>query len=213
MRDQQSARPELAEIGALASDHLRAAALVFDQVAAEPSGTIVAMAAALTSCLRAGGKVLLCGNGGSAAMAQHLAGELVGRYLRERQAIPALALTTDTSILTAVGNDYRFDDVFLRQIEAIADPGDVLIALSTSGSSPNVVLAAQAARCKKVTVLALTGQSGGELAYHADVILRVPSSDTPIVQEAHLAIGHVLCDVVERALIAAPETFGMRRGP
>jgi D-sedoheptulose 7-phosphate isomerase len=211
MADQPSAKPKVTEIENLATDHLRAAAGAFEQVASESAGTIGTMAAALTSCLRAGGKMLLCGNGGSAAMAQHFAAELVGRYLRERQALPAVALTTDTSVLTAVGNDYRFDDVFLRQIEAIAVPGDVLLALSTSGSSPNVVLAAQAARRKRITVLALTGQSGGELAYHADVILRVPSSDTPIVQEVHLAIGHVLCDVVERALIAAPETFGVSR--
>jgi D-sedoheptulose 7-phosphate isomerase len=209
--ERRSGRPKLVGIEALAADHLRAAAAVFDQVAAESADTIAAMASALTSCLRAGGKVMLCGNGGSAAMAQHLAGELVGRYLRERQALPAIALTTDSSVLTAVGNDYRFDDVFLRQIEALAVPGDALIAMSTSGSSPNVVLAAQAARRKKVTVLALTGQSGGEVVDHADLVLRIPSVDTPLVQAAHLAVGHVLCDAVERALIAAPETFGMGR--
>ena len=211
MAGQQSGRPESIEIRALATDHLRTAALVFEQVAVESAGTIAAMASALTASLRAGGKVMFCGNGGSAAIAQHLAAELVGRYLRERQALRAISLTTDSSILTAVGNDYRFDDVFLRQIEAIADPGDVLVGMSTSGSSPNVVLAAQAARSKKVIVLALTGQSGGELAQHADLVLHVPSIDTPIVQEVHLAVGHVLCDVVERALISAPETFGKRR--
>jgi D-sedoheptulose 7-phosphate isomerase len=211
MANQQSGQPELAEIVTLTRHHLRTSAFAIEQVAADSSDTIADMAAALTAALRAGGKVMFCGNGGSAAEAQHLAAEMVGRYLRERQALPAIALTTDTSVLTAVGNDYRFDDVFLRQIEAIAVPGDVLIVLSTSGASPNVVLAAQAARRKKVTVLAMTGQSGGDLVNHADVILRIPSIDTPIVQEVHLAVGHILCDVVERALIAAPETFGMGR--
>lgn len=192
-------------------EHLRTTAAVAAQVAAESAGTVAEMAEALTSCLRAGGKVLLCGNGGSAAEAQHLAAELVGRYLRERRPLPAIALTTDTSALTAIANDYRFEDVFQRQIDALAVAGDVLIALSTSGTSADVVMAAQAARAKGVFVLAFTGQSGGELVKHADLALQVPSVTTPIVQEIHLAIGHVLCDLVERALIAAPETFGMER--
>lgn len=192
-------------------EHLRTTAAVAAQIAAESADTVAEMAEALTSCLRAGGKVLLCGNGGSAAEAQHLAAELVGRYLRERQPLPAIALTTDTSALTAIANDYRFEDVFRRQVDALAVTGDVLIALSTSGTSADVVVAAQAARAKGVIVLAFTGQSGGELVKHADLTLQVPSVTTPIVQEIHLAIGHVLCDLVERALIAAPETFGMER--
>jgi len=192
-------------------EHLRTTAAVAAQIAAESAGTVAEMAEALTTCLRAGGKVLLCGNGGSAAEAQHLAAELVGRYLRERRPLPAIALTTDTSVLTAIANDYRFEDVFRRQIDALAVAGDVLIALSTSGTSADVVMAAQAARAKGVIVLAFTGQSGGELVKHSDLALLVPSVTTPIVQEIHLAIGHVLCDLVERALIAAPETFGMER--
>jgi D-sedoheptulose 7-phosphate isomerase len=206
-----SGRQELTELINLTRDHLHVASLAYVQVATESALTIAEMAIALSTTLRAGGKVMFCGNGGSASQAQHLAAELVGRYLRERRALPALALTTDTSILTAVANDYGYEDVFLRQVQAIGRSGDVLVALSTSGASPSVILAAQTAQSKKITVLALTGQSGGELARHSDITLMVPSVDTPIVQEVHLAVGHILCDVVERALIAAPETFGMGR--
>ncbi len=212
MEPSQSRQPERAEAENLFREHLRITALAATQLAGEGAGVVAAMASALIATLRAGGKVMFCGNGGSAAQAQHLAAELTGRYLRERRALPALALTTDTSALTAIANDYRFEEVFRRQIEALAVPGDALVALSTSGRSPDVVLAAQSARARRVTVLAFTGQSGGELAQHSDLILQVPSVDTPIVQELHLAVGHVLCDLIERALIAAPETFGMGRG-
>ncbi len=200
---------EEAEI--LCREHLRTTAAAAVQVASESAETVAKMAETLITALRAGRKVLLCGNGGSAAQAQHLAAEFVGRYLRERQPLPAIALTADTAALTAIANDYRFDDVFSRQIEALAVEGDVLIALSTSGTSADVVLAAQTARARKVIVLALTGQNGGELARHADLALLVPSVTTPIIQEIHLAVGHVLCDLVERALIASPETFSMGR--
>ena len=206
-----SGRPEQQQAEELFREHLRMTALVATEVATVSAGLVAEMAAALIATLRGGGKVMFCGNGGSAAQAQHLAAELVGRYLRERQSLPAIALTTDTSVLTAIANDYRFDEVFRRQIDSLAVPGDALVALSTSGRSADVVLAAQTAQAKKVTVLAFTGQSGGELARHADLVLQVPSVDTPIVQEIHLAVGHVLCDLVERALIAAPETFGMGR--
>ena len=211
MSQGSSAQPERQEAEMIFHEHLRTTAAAFVQTASEAAGVVADMAEALIATLRAGGKVMLCGNGGSAAQAQHLAAEFVGRYLRERQPLPAIALTTDSSALTAIGNDYRFDEVFSRQIDALAVEGDVLIALSTSGTSGNVVLAAQTARAKNVTVLAFTGQSGGELAKHADLALQVPSVDAPIVQEIHLAVGHVLCDLVERALIAAPETFGMGR--
>jgi D-sedoheptulose 7-phosphate isomerase len=204
-------QPERQQAEELFREHLRTTATVAAQVASESAPTVAAMAEALIATLRAGGKVLFCGNGGSAAQAQHLAAELVGRYLRERRPLPGLALTTDSSTLTAVANDYRFDEVFRRQIDCLALPGDALVALSTSGTSADVVLAAQAARARQVTVLAFTGHSGGELIKHADLALLVPSVDTPIVQEIHLAVGHVLCDLVERALIAAPETFGMGR--
>lgn len=195
----------------LCREHLRTTAAAAVQVASESAETVAKMAETLIAALRAGRKVLLCGNGGSAAQAQHLAAEFVGRYLRERQPLPAIALTSDTAALTAIANDYRFDDVFSRQIEALGVEGDVLIALSTSGTSADVVLAAQTAHTKKMIVLALTGQSGGELARHADLALLVPSVTTPIIQEIHLAVGHVLCDMVERALIASPETFSMGR--
>jgi D-sedoheptulose 7-phosphate isomerase len=206
-----SGEPELQEAERVFREHVRATADVALQLGAEAAPTVAAMAAALIATLRAGGKVLFCGNGGSAAQAQHLAAELTGRYLRERRPLPALSLTTDTSALTAIGNDYRFDEVFRRQLNALALPGDALIALSTSGNSPDVVLAAQAARARRVTVLAFTGQTGGELIKHADLALLVPSVDTPIVQELHLAVGHVLCDLIERALVADPERFGMGR--
>lgn len=202
---------EREEAEVLCREHLRMTAAAAVQLAGESAETVAKMAEALISALRAGRKVLLCGNGGSAAQAQHLAAEFVGRYLRERQPLPAIALTADTAALTAIANDYRFDDVFSRQVEALAVEGDVLIALSTSGTSADVVLAAQTARAKNVTVLAFSGQSGGELVRHADLALLVPSVTTPIIQEIHLAVGHVLCDLVERALIASPETFSMGR--
>jgi D-sedoheptulose 7-phosphate isomerase len=208
MPQDSAAQPEQIEEARVFREHLQTTAVVATQLAMESAATVAAMASALIATLRSGGKVLFCGNGGSAAQAQHLAAELTGRYLRERRPLPAIALTTDTSALTAIANDYRFDEVFRRQLEALAVPGDALVALSTSGGSADVILAAQAARAKKVTVLAFTGQPGGELVQHADLALRVPSVDTPIVQELHLAVGHVLCDLIERALIAAPETFG-----
>jgi D-sedoheptulose 7-phosphate isomerase len=209
MSPESSGLPEAQDAELVFREHLRSTAETALLMLAGTGPTVAAMAEALIATLRAGGKVLLCGNGGSAAQAQHLAAELTGRYLRERRPLPAISLTTDTSALTAIGNDYRFDEVFRRQLNALAAPGDVLIALSTSGSSPDVVLAAEAARAMKVTVLAFTGQSGGELVKHADLAVRVPSPSTPVVQELHLAVGHVLCDLIERALIAAPETFGV----
>lgn len=191
--------------------HLGMTSLVAGQVSTELAESVAAMATALIATLRAGGKVLFCGNGGSAAQAQHLAAELTGRYLRERRPLPAISLTTDTSAITAIGNDYRFDEIFRRPLDALAVPGDALVALSTSGNSPDVILAAQAARKKGVTVLAFTGQNGGELVKHADLALQVPSVETPIVQEMHLAVGHVLCDLIELALVNAPDTFGQGR--
>jgi D-sedoheptulose 7-phosphate isomerase len=150
--------------------------------------------------LRAGNKILLCGNGGSAADAQHLAAEFVGRYLREREAWPAIALTTNTSALTAIGNDYSFDDVFARQVAAYGRPGDVLVAISTSGESGNVVRAEEAARERGLKVIALTGREGGSVGAAADVHLNLHSSDTPRVQEGHILIGHILCALVEEVL-------------
>lgn len=160
--------------------------------------------AALHGCLRAGGKILACGNGGSAADAQHLAAELVGRFREERQALPAIALTADTALLTALGNDYGYQRVFARQVEALAQRGDVLLAFSTSGNSANVVEAAQTARRLGCTVIGLTGAGGGALASHADVLLKAPSSTVARIQEIHTLCIHVLCEALD-ALIRAEQ--------
>jgi D-sedoheptulose 7-phosphate isomerase len=173
---------------------------------AEVAGCVAA-AEGLIAAIRAGGKVLLFGNGGSAADAQHLAAEFVSRFYLERRALPALALTVDTSVLTAIGNDYTFDRVFARQIEALGQPGDVAIGLSTSGNSANVIAALQTARSRQMLTIALTGQSGGSLAGLVDHCIRVPSADTPRIQEAHILIGHILCELVERACCEAPDAW------
>jgi D-sedoheptulose 7-phosphate isomerase len=162
------------------------------------SGVFEAAAGAIAASVRAGGKVLLFGNGGSAAEAQHFAAELVnGMRHRGRPAIPAIALTTDTSSLTAIGNDRGFVLIFSRQIEALGRPGDVAVALTTSGTSPNVVEALKTARTKGLATIALTGQGGGEVAPLADFLLDVPSRSTPRVQEAHLFILHLLAEELE----------------
>jgi D-sedoheptulose 7-phosphate isomerase len=164
------------------------------------SAEIVRAHALIHDSLTAGGKLLVCGNGGSAADAQHVAAELVGRFKLERKALPAIALTTNTSITTAVANDYSFDEVFARQIAALGRVGDVLLAISTSGTSANVVRAAEAARAGGLKVIALTGEGGGRLAGVCDVLLAVPSTDTPRTQEAHLVIEHILCELAEASL-------------
>jgi len=148
----------------------------------------------------AGGTLFFCGNGGSAADAQHLATEYVVRYMRDRRAYPAIALTTDTSLLTAAGNDLGFDLVFARQVEALARPGDLLIIHSTSGNSPNVLKAAEAARARQVRVLAFSARDGGTLRGLADHSVVVPTSRTDRAQELHLCIEHLICDFVERSL-------------
>ncbi|HUT34790.1 MAG TPA: D-sedoheptulose 7-phosphate isomerase [Planctomycetota bacterium] len=154
----------------------------------------------VAACLRAGCKVLLCGNGGSAADAQHIAGELVGRFKRERPAFAAVALTTDTSILTAIANDYGFDAVFARQVEGLGREGDVLLAYSTSGNSPNVLRAIEAAKARGMKVVGFTGAGGGAIAALCDVCIRAPAEDTPTVQECHATAGHTICRFVEEML-------------
>ncbi|MEA5113270.1 MAG: D-sedoheptulose 7-phosphate isomerase [Geobacteraceae bacterium] len=164
-------------------------------------GPKIAMAAgALAEAFRNGRKVLVMGNGGSAADAQHLAAEMVGRFRRERRALPAIALTTDTSILTAVGNDYGFDTVFRRQIEALAVEGDVVIGISTSGESPNVVSALSLAREMGCRTIGLLGKNGGKIGGMVDIDLTVPAQDTPRIQEGHIFMIHVLCDMLEQDL-------------
>jgi phosphoheptose isomerase len=151
-------------------------------------------------CLQGGGKVLLCGNGGSAADAQHIAAELVGRFVTERRGLPAIALTTDTSILTAVGNDYGFNQVFARQIEALAREGDVLIAISTSGNSANILAAVDAAAATGCRTIGLTGREGGKLRDRVDVAVVVAVPETAHIQECHLLIGHLWCAMVDHEL-------------
>lgn len=161
---------------------------------------IVRAAELLLATYQQGHKVLLCGNGGSAADAQHLAGELVAKLTRERNALPALALTENTSLLTSIPNDLSFQQLFARQVEAFGQPGDTLIALSTSGRSANVNAAVRAARERGLHTIALTGRGGGELATLAELPIVVPADNTQRVQEAHMTIGHILCDIVEASL-------------
>lgn len=154
----------------------------------------------VAECFASGGQLLLCGNGGSAADAQHIAAEFLGRFLRERRPLPAIALHTNTSAVTAIGNDYGFDEVFARQVLAYGNPGDVLLAISTSAESPNVLRAAQVAREAGVRVIGMTGPEGGSLGAMCDVCLAVPASGTPRVQEGHILVGHLLCEIVEDAV-------------
>jgi len=148
--------------------------------------------------LVSGRKLILFGNGGSAADAQHIAAELVGRYLRERRALPAVALTTNTSNITAIANDYSYDEVFSRQIEAFGNPGDIAVGISTSGNSRNVIRAMAAAKVKDMTTIGITGSCGGELRDATDYCLCVPSTRTPRIQEAHIWLGHTLCEIIEQ---------------
>ena len=176
------------------------------KVAKECAPTIVQAASIITSCLRSGGKLLFFGNGGSAADAQHLAAEFVGRFVLERPGLSAVALTTDSSILTAVGNDYGFEQVFARQIQALGRSGDVAVAISTSGNSPNVLQGVREARKHNLKLVGMTGKDGGALARHADVAIRVPSTSTARIQECHIAIGHLFCELVD-------EDFNERNRP
>jgi len=179
------------------------------QEAADAMAPHIARAAGLlTDCLFADGKILSCGNGGSAADAQHFAAELVGRFERERPELPAIALSTDTSLMTAVANDYSFEQVFAKQVRALGGKGDVLLAISTSGNSPNVVAAVQAAQEREMHVVALTGKGGGrmgELLAPGDVHLCVPHDRTMRIQEVHLLTIHCLCDAIDATLLGDDE--------
>jgi len=159
-------------------------------------------AEALIAAYRGRHKAVFFGNGGSAADAQHLAAEFVGRYLRQRDPLPALALNTNSSAVTAIGNDYGYDEVFARQLQAFAVAGDVAVGLSTSGNSPSVIEGLQRARQLGLFTIALTGSSGGKLRGQVDVLIAVPSDETPRIQECHILAGHALCDCVEQALAA-----------
>lgn len=159
--------------------------------------TILRLASCIIDALEDGRKVFFMGNGGSAADAQHLTAELVGRFTRERQGLPAIALTTDTSILTAIANDYGYDQIFSRQIEALAQDGDVVVGISTSGNSPNILKAMEAASNKGCILVGFAGNKGGKLYENTDLCITVPSLVTARIQEMHILIGHVLCDIVE----------------
>jgi len=163
-------------------------------------GAVAAAAALCVERLRAGSKILFCGNGGSAADAQHLAGELVSRFYYDRPGLAAFALTTDTSVLTAIGNDYGYERAFARQVEANGQSGDVLVAISTSGRSPNVLAALEAAAARKLHTIGMTGSGGGAMAGRADILIRAPSDVTPRIQEIHIAVGHAICEIIEQEM-------------
>jgi D-sedoheptulose 7-phosphate isomerase len=182
---------------------LNESAALLQRVAAEMAPQIAEVAERAVACLQAGGMIALCGNGGSASQAQHLAGEFVGRFRRERPAYAALALNTDTAILTAIGNDYGYEEVFRRQVEGLLGPGDMLIALSTSGNAENIIRAVEEAKRRGVITVGFTAEGGGRLAEIADLCLRIPHHQTSTVQESHLAIGHVICDLVEATMVDA----------
>ena len=183
---------------------------IFDEAIAEHLRVIQALSAqqpllrqiavTMTDAVFAGRKVLWCGNGGSAADAQHLAAELVGRFRRERRGLASLALTTNTSILTAIGNDYGYEHVFRRQVEALCVPGDVVVGISTSGNSPNVCAALKSAQDMGASTVAFTGAGGGAAASVADYALCIPSKDTARIQEGHILCGHMLCDWIEQSV-------------
>lgn len=158
------------------------------------------VAQAMTTTFRAGGKVLFCGNGGSAADAQHIAAELSGRFYRDRPPLYAEALHVNSSFVTAVANDYGYEDVFARMVEAAGRPGDILVAFSTSGNSPNILKAIRMGREKGMAIIGFTGATGGKMADLCDILLNVPSTDTPRIQESHILIGHILCQIVEQQI-------------
>lgn len=163
------------------------------------------IARVMVAALRSGGKILWCGNGGSAGDSQHLAAEIVGRFRRERRGMASIALTTDSSVLTSVANDYGYEAVFARQVEALGNAGDVLVGISTSGNSHNVIAALEAAHAQRLVTVAFTGQGGGRMAGLADHLFAVPSGDTARIQEAHILAGHMLCDWIELDAINTAE--------
>lgn len=162
-----------------------------------------AAASACVNALKGGNKILLAGNGGSAADAQHIAGELVSRFAFDRPGLSAIALTTDTSILTAIGNDYGYERLFQRQVQSHGHEGDIFIAYSTSGKSPNILMALSEARLRGIVCIGLTGNLGGPMVDLCDYLLEIPSANTPRIQEGHLVIGHILCGLIERSIFGA----------
>lgn len=193
-------------IQAVIGEQLRQAQTVLQAMQSDTQlrGALEAAATACIEGLRKGGKLLLAGNGGSAADAQHIAGEFVSRFAFDRPGLAAVALTVDTSILTAIGNDYGYELLFARQVQALARPGDLLMAYSTSGRSPNILRALEKARELGVVTIGMTGNRGGPMGGLCDHLLAVPSADTPKIQEGHLVLGHIFCGLVERAMFTPP---------
>jgi len=180
---------------------------VLEQTVEQMADVIEQITGAIIRCFRQGSKLLICGNGGSAADAQHIAGEFVNRFRLDHAALPAIALTTDTSILTSIGNDSAFENIFSRQVEALAKPGDILVGISASGGSPNILKALDVARALGLTTIAFTGENGrGKMCPKCDLCLVVTSTDTPRIQESHIFVWHVICGVVEQNLFSNPET-------
>ncbi len=189
------------QVSAIVADSLEVKRRFFNEHAA----AVHRAAEMIANAFKGNGKLLVFGNGGSAADAQHIAGELVNRFLQDSRALPALALTTDGSVLTCIGNDAGFENVFARQIEALGAKGDVCLAISTSGTSPNVTTACEQARKQGIVVIGLLGRDGGQAAALCDLALIVPSSDTQRIQETHNLIGHIVCELVEAELFPIPE--------
>ena len=189
------------------AEHLRRSCETLDRAASDPAMMEAMLRAteAMAAALRSGNKILIAGNGGSAADAQHIAGEFLSRLNFDRNPLPAIALTADTSVLTAIGNDYGFEEVFARQVRALGVPGDVAIGLTTSGVSPNVVLGLLAAREAGIATIAMTGANPGPAGEAADLVVSVPSGQTPRVQEGHMLAAHVICEWVEARLAAESE--------
>jgi len=177
------------------------------EVAETQSELIETAAKRIADALRSGKRLYLMGNGGSAADAQHIAGELINRFVLDRGPLPAVALTTDTSVLTSVANDYGFGEIFSKQVAALVTEGDVAWGLSTSGNSPNVVSALRLAREMGALTVGLAGKTGGEMKQYCDYCICVPSSSAPMIQEAHIAVGHAICDIIERSLFEGSHTI------
>ena len=193
----KSARPQDVAAASISEHNAVSRALLDDPLFL---AGLAKIARVVGKCLRSGNKVLFFGNGGSAADAQHLAAELTGRFLKERPALAGLALTTNSSTITALGNDYGYETIFSRQIEGLAKRGDVAVGISTSGNSANVLRAIAVARSKKVITIGMTGGRGGKLASVADYCIRIPSESTPRIQEGHILVGHVICEMVEHGI-------------
>lgn len=187
---------------AIIQEHVSASIAAKNRILNDPYllSQIQAATQLIIDAYKGGKKTLLAGNGGSAADAQHIAAELVARFYLERQGLPSIALTTDTSIITAVGNDYGFEHLFARQVEAYGNQGDVFIGLSTSGNSANIIKALETCKAKGISTIGLTGETGGKMAGLCDICIRVPSQQTPRIQESHILIGHIICYLVEEIL-------------